>query len=873
MRLLKMGSRLGRVITAVMGAMLVMSAAAHASVSSPRLTAPKDRAVVKSLPAFTWRPVRKAAEYQIEFSSTPSFATGVADIAAGPVTVTTTGYTNTEPIPNGTYYWRVRAVSATGVGGRWSRIRRITKRWNTAPKLLSPIKGAKVNWPDTPVMLRWSSVPYAVNYQLEIGTTRGMTTLAYGPVDVQGPDSVVPATLAPGTYYWLVRPIDAAGNTGKSSAIQSFTLAWPSSTSVHETDVSPDPDYQEPSFSWAPIPGASSYEIQVSTDPSFPLSSTIIDQTNWSGTSYTASHFYPNHTAMYWRVRAQDSQGDAGSWTDGQSFTDVFDQQTPQNFHNVTASGSIDDGDLSDSNPILRWSPVPGASHYLLSFAPWSPGTGCNFNALEPIQSTTNTAWTPGGWPPGATSPGQAVSDLPTYANWQHQEYGWTGAALSGNNYLMSGGAWCVSLIAVRADAPLVGSAIESAPTVLGSLSAPAFDYQPATATGTLTSGTTVSGGELLPPAYGSTPVAGGSTLSTTPLIEWNPVPTADGYYVIISNDAQFDSNAIVTGGFTNTDAWAPPVPLQDQTGAYWWEVIPVSSQTNGGEPQTLGGATDGGYAPAAFNKNSRPPSPIAPISGANASGMPTFSWHSAQGAVSYTLEISTDPTFASPIETDTTDATSYSAGATLPGGVRLYWRVRANDESYNLNWSPAQTFTHNMPVPQPASKPTRGATIPTLSWAPVAGATSYNLTITSGGASTTQSSTTPYFTPTEFFSPGTTTWKVQSVFPGGGTSAYSASKSYRRTIPPPSRIRAKKSGSRIIVTWKPDAIAKNYSVQLSTSSEFSSPIVNTTTANTSWVPNITPQQAAVKLYWRVAVVDDAGTVGSYHTGIFRHRG
>jgi len=868
---LKTVARFSSVLLATLGSMFLVTAAAQAKIGVPRLTAPRNRAVVRALPAFTWQPVRKAVGYQLEFSSTTSFASGVADISAGPVTLATNGYTNYVPVPNGTYYWRVRAVNAANVAGRWTHIRKLTKRSMSAPKLLAPTAAAKVDWPGNPLMLKWKPVPYAVSYSVEIGTTPQLTTLVYGPVSVQGPDFVVPAVLAPGTYYWSVTPVDASGAPGRSSAVQSFLWSWPSSTSVNEVDSSPDSTYQEPSFSWAPVPGANSYEIQVATDPSYGASSVIVDQTGWTGTYYNASHFYPSHTTLYWRVRAADAHGDAASWNNGQPFTDVFDQPTPQNFHNFTASGAIDDGDLSDPNPILRWSPVPGASHYLLSFAPWSPGSGCNFNAQTPIQGTSNTAWTPGGWPPGAATPGDAVKDLPIYAAWQGQEYGWTGTALSGTDYLMSGGAWCVSLIAVRHDSPLAGSTIESAPTILGGYSAPAFEFTPAAAQGSLAPDTKVTGAEVLPPAFGSAPVAEGSTLSTTPLIEWSPLSTADGYYVVISSDQTFDSNAIVTGGFTNSDAWASPVPLPDQTGSYWWEVIPVNSGTGGGTPQSTGpGATDGDYLPQNFNKNSNPPVPISPIAGANAPTMPTFSWHSAQGASSYTLEISTDPTFATPIETDTTDSTTFSTGSTLPGGVPLYWRVRANDEVFNLNWSPAQSFTHNLPVPKWESSPKRGSAIPTLRWSAVPGAVSYNVKITSGGATTTTSVTTPSLTPGEFFSPGVTTWQVQSVFSGGGTSAFAPLVSYTRLIPPPSHIHARRHGSLILFTWKADPIAKQYNVQISTSTEFSSPLVNATTANTQYVPNLSPAQTKVKLYWRVAVIDAAGTVGTYHKGVFR---
>ena len=847
-----------------LGTLLLFSAVAQARLGVPRLVSPSSRATVRALPAFTWRPVRKAGYYQIEFSATRNFATGVADIAAGPITVNTTGFTNAQAIPNGTYFWRVRAVTAANVAGHWSRIRKLTKRWKIAPKLLTPA-GSKIAWPSNPLLLKWSSVPYAANYQVEVGTTPSLATssLVYGPQTVQGPRLDVPTVLSPGTYYWAVTPVDAAGALGKRSALGSFSWSWATSTTLSESDSSPDSIYQEPSLSWAPIPGASSYEVEVATDPSFPANAIVTDATGVSSTYYTSTHFFPNHTALYWRVRAQDSRGDAGSWNDGETFTELFDQPTPQNLHVVTGSGNVDDGDRSAANPILRWTPVAGASDYNLTFVPWSAASGCDFNATVDTVTTSNTAWTPGGQYP-----------YPTYVNWENKEYGWTGAANAGTDYqLYPGRSYCVSLIAVRNDPPLAGTTIESAPTILGGGSGPAFTYQPAPATGTLTSGTVVTGAEILPPAYGSGPVPAGSTLSTAPLFEWNPVSSADGYYVIISNDEQFDSNAIVTGGFTNTTAWAPPVPLPDQTGSFWWEVIPVSSTTGAGVPQTYGGATDGAYQPQDFNKNSTPPGPIAPVAGGNASGEPTFSWSSAQGAVNYTVEISADPEFASSLETDITDLTSLTTGAALPAQTPLYWRVRANDVKYNLNWSSAQAFTHNLPVPQlRGSNPKRGSTIPLIAWAPVAGAASYNVQFTTAGVSSTVSVSTPYVTPLEFFGPGVTTYQVQSVFPGGGLSAFSPRASYRRTIPPPSRIRASKHGSRILVTWKVDPIAKGYSVELSATSEFSAPLVATTTANTAWVPQIPAAEATKKLYWRIAVVDYANTVGTYHTGVFRHR-
>jgi hypothetical protein len=628
--------------------------------------------------------------------------------------------------------------------------------------------------------------------------------------------------------------------------------------------------YEEPSFSWTPIPGASSYEIQVSTLPSYPDNAIILDQRGLVGTQFTATNFFPNHTTLYWRLRAIDADGDAGAWNDGQPFTESFDLLTPtiQNLHVYDANGNSVDG-AATSNPILRWSPVPGASEYQITLTTWSPSGGCNFNTDTATIDTPSTAWTP---------EGNGGND-----HWESSEFGWPSNADGGNSYIYfkappgTAVPVCADLIALRNDNPLAGSQIESAPTLLGGPAGPAFTYDiPPVGSGSLGTPSsptqvTYSPG-LVPPNAGSGAVPAGSTVPTTPLFEWQPVANADGYFVVIANDQYFDPNSIVTGGYTNTTSWQSTVPLKDQSSSYWWEVIPVAADVNSGAP--VGDPeVPSAYNPQPFNKSSNPPTPVSPIGGANVPSQPTFSWKSAQAAVNYTIQISADPSFANPIATVGTDSTSYTSTSTLPVGQTLYWRVRANDVSNNLNWSATQTFTHNLPAPGSLhSSPPTGSAIPLVSWASVTGAIAYNLQVTNNGSSSTSKFTTPYMTPQEFFGPGINHLQVQSVFPGGITSAYSTVATYDRTIPAPKGIRASKHGSRILISWRPDSIAKQYTVQLSTTPGFSSLLASDTTTNTVWVPQISATDAAQKLYWRIAVVDPEGNTGAWHSGVFRGR-
>ena len=855
-------TRLAVAIAGVMTVFLAAAAVAQARIGVPGLQSPRTGSVVQSLPAFTWRSVRGAGSYQFEFSATRNFSSNVSGFGSNPVSLTDTAITNDSTIPNGTYYWRVRAVTAKDVPGRWSPMRKLVKRWNTAPKLKSPVS-TTVNWPVSPLLLKWTPVAHAVNYQLKIGTSPSLSSLVYGPTDVQGPEFAFPSALAPGTYYWSVQPIDASGDLGKPSAVRTFTWAWPSQTTLNESDVSPDSAYEEPSFSWTAIPGASNYEIEVATLPSYPTNAIILDSTGLIGTNYTAQGFFPDHTTLYWRLRAVNANGDAGTWNEGQPFTESFDQSVPsiQSLALYDQNGNVLPSGTSTSDPILRWSPVPGASDYQLTLAVWSPSTGCDYNDSATIDTPTN-AWSPEGSGENST--------------WEGAEYGWPSSANGGNSWIsiIGNADICVSLIAMRNDAPLAGTTIESSPSLLGDNSTPAFFYSvPPAGSGALgqPNNATYSPGVVPAPA-GSGAVAAGGTVTSTPMFEWQPVAGADGYFVVIANAENFSSNSIVTGGYVQGTSWTPTVQLKDQSSAYWWEVIPVAADLYAGQPE-YNPQFPGSYDPQSFNKSSVPPTPVRPTNGSNVATQPTFSWDSASGAANYTLQISADPTFANPIQSINTDSTSYTSTSTLPAGKTLYWRVRANDLSNNLNWSAVQTFTHNLPAPGSlVSTPKTGSTIPLLSWAAVSGAVGYNLQITTSSGATDVNVDTPYMTPAEFLSPGISHLQVQSVFPGGVTSAFSSIATFDRTIPAPSGIRATKHGARILVTWTTDALAKQYDIQLSTTTGFSNLIANDSTVNTAWVPQISAADAGLRLYWRLAAVDNAGNVGAWHTGVFNGR-
>jgi hypothetical protein len=82
-----------------------------------KLLQPVDREVILEPIAgktFTWSPVEKAALYHLEISTDQSFRVLILD--AYPTTHSFT----IKKLPEGTFYWHISSINATGLEGRFS---------------------------------------------------------------------------------------------------------------------------------------------------------------------------------------------------------------------------------------------------------------------------------------------------------------------------------------------------------------------------------------------------------------------------------------------------------------------------------------------------------------------------------------------------------------------------------------------------------------------------------------------------------------------------------------------------------------------------------------------------------------------------------
>jgi hypothetical protein len=847
-------------------ALAFLASASQARSNAPHsvLAAPTYASYITGV--FHWSAVRKADHYEFQIAADKGFNSPVLG-GAGSFQTWSTSATLPQTLQDGRYWWRVRSVRKSGATSRWV-VHSFTKAWTAAPSLLSPANNASIAFPDQPLLLSWKPLLGSVRYSVAIARDAKMTSLVDGAQTITTATSYIPpSTLADGTYYWTVTPVDAENHDGTTSAVRSFNWSWPTSTQTTLQNLIQSPtDAQttyDPLVSWNPVPGAVKYELDINFSQDFNPSSRVCCSSTTVATGYSPLKPLPNNT-YFWRVRPINAQNANGVWTTGTSFTQYFDTIPPIAANTSTITNLHVRDDLSDggpeppgwstSSPILVWDRVAGAAQYDLDVYTMRPDTGvCDIqwatqHALDLHVKTPLTAWTPLG-SPGAPEP-----------------YPSSGTDVEKETSLTAGDHYCVRIRAVAESADN-GQPIYGDYTYLPAPGTPsgsgAFTYSPTTAPGDI----------AMPQASDYLAPISGAVKSQTPLFAWKPIAGAKSYWVIVARDPSFTT--LIDYGFTLDPAYAPRKTYADENTLDYWAVLPASNADGSGlpiDPETGQPVGPLDANAADFQKQSTPPTLISPQTNAVlAADKPKFQWTPVDGTLNYTLEVSTDPNFGTLLDNVTTASTAYVSTTTYPAQSTLYWRVQANDVNTNaLTWSSTGTFKQVLPTPQAlAQQVPTGGLIPAWSWAPVTGAIGYDVRVVypGGSVNTYNNVPTPAMVPTQLSGTGAYSWQVRAEFIGNTVGPYSASKTFHRAVTPPSNRRAAVSQHALILQWQGRPGLKNYNVQISSTPDFSNTVEADQTDGTALASNLnTFRNGGGKFYWRVNAVDADGNVSGWST-------
>ena len=383
----------------------------------PLLLEPANSANPTFTPTFRWTAVRGAQYYRLQYTTDPSFGSGVVQIDTR-----NTAYTPTSALPNDVnYYWRVRVHSGNSISS-WTSSRTFVKKWYIKPILLTPVNLYQhVRFP----IFSWTPVPGAATYKIEISLNPNFSPLYnsgetantfYTPSNYTGTSAL---------YYWRIRPVDGNGNLGQYSNTSSY-VSYAGSLAPHQvyplyyytpdtysgfpgvtTNPHEDRTVAEPIFIWHRVyigvtsPGAgqvyaSAYRLQVSTDATFTTVNWSLDTENTVATPTATNPFTPlANTDYYWRVRPLIGGNEAGEWS--QIWKTRFDPTrgvAPNDLNPAPALiRPVSGFEFAEAMPLLEWFPLTGASAYDVqissneAFSTIVNSATVNYPAYAPTQS------------------------------------------------------------------------------------------------------------------------------------------------------------------------------------------------------------------------------------------------------------------------------------------------------------------------------------------------------------------------------------------------------------------------------------------------------------------------------------------------------
>ena len=307
---------------------------AAASLGTPSITSPTASQTLTNYPRaayIAWTSVTNATKYDIQVDCDLCGSSNYS--ASWSYSSTSNWYTTPALAGDNWFRVRVRAVNSSGTVGNWSSY--VYFHYDTSaaatlgtPTVTSPTSNqALTNYPRT-AYIAWSSVSNASKYEIVVECDVCSSpdySFSYSYTSTN--NWYTTGALAGDNWFRVkVRAIGSSGNTGEWSSYRYFkydtsAYATPSTPSIIAPTVKQTlTNYPRYAYiEWTNISSASSYEIQIDCD----VCSSPDYSRSWTYTS--SNHWYttPALVGDNWfrvKVRALNSSGTTGSWSDYQYF-------------------------------------------------------------------------------------------------------------------------------------------------------------------------------------------------------------------------------------------------------------------------------------------------------------------------------------------------------------------------------------------------------------------------------------------------------------------------------------------------------------------------------------------------------------------------
>ena len=650
---------------------------APASLSAPTVTGGNDS---QGRPTLKWKAVSGAAKYEVYRARSKD-----GDYIKYS-TVTGTSYTNISYIENGnTYYYKVRALDASGTAGAWSSVVSVTYK-QTLP---APIVTGGNDSQGRPT-LKWKAVSGAAKYEVYRARSKNGDYIKYSTVT--GTSYTNTSYIENGnTYYYKVRALKSSGTAGAWSSIVSVTYkqTLPAPTVTGGNDAQ-----GRPTLKWNAVSGAAKYEVYRARS----RSGEYIKYSTVTGTSYTNTSYIEDGNTYYYKVRALKSDGTAGAWSSIVSVT--YRAASTGTLPAPTVTGGND----AQGRPTLKWNAVTGAAKYEVyrarslngDYIKYSTVTGTSYTNTSYIENGNTYYYkvraldangTAGAWSsvvsvtykqtlsaPAVTGGNdaqgrptltwKAVTGAAKYEVYRARskdgdyiKYSTvTGTSYTNTSYIENGNTYYYKVRALKSD----GTA--------GAWSSIVSVTYRAASTGTLSA-----------PA-----VTGGNDAQGRPTLKWNAVSGAAKYevYRARSKDGDYIKYSTVTGtSYTN-------ISYIENGNTYYYKVRALDANGTAGAWSSIVSVT--------YKQILSAPT----VTGGNdAQGRPTLKWNAVTGAAKYEVYRARSRS-GEYIKYSTVTGTSYTNISYIENGNTYYYKVRALDANGTAGaWSSIVSVTYRKPA------------------------------------------------------------------------------------------------------------------------------------------------------------------------------